>query len=225
MCRIHPYFFLYLTDVVKGFGTLETVIKSLGSGDLIYKRPTLVSDETKEAFFTTNITANSSLQCIPSKNKAESLHQALEVFLGMHPSYENFVQPLCFPSFSHETKKSKHQFRNLEEFYFFERYFAANCKSFFSALRPVPETNVCGEFRSRRCSDESDVFAYRVCKSLVEAELHMEKLKKSYKDNLQYSLSGEVLLSKTVIDKIGEDKTDIVVRFCNEKLQNYFVQM
>ena len=219
------FLYLYLTDVVKGFGTLETVIKSLGSGELIYRRPTLVSDETKEAFFTTNITTNSSIQCITSKNKAESLHQTLEAFLGVQPSYENFVQPSCFPSFSHETKQSKHQLRKLEEFYFFERYFAANCKSFFGALRPVPETNICGEFRSRRCNDESDVFAYKICKSLVQSGLHIEKLKKSYKDNLQYTLSSEVLLPQTVIDKIGEDKTNIVVRFCNEKLQNFFVQM
>ena len=219
------FLYLYLTDVVKGFGTLETVIKSLGSGELIYRRPTLVSDETKEAYFTTNITTNSSIQCITSKNKAESLHQTLEAFLGVQPSYENFVQPSCFPSFSHETKQSKHQLRKLEEFYFFERYFAANCKSFFGALRPVPETNICGEFRSRRCNDESDVFAYKICKSLVQSGLNIEKLKKSYKDNLQYTLSSEVLLPQTVIDKIGEDKTNIVVRFCNEKLQNFFVQM
>ena len=210
---------------MKGFGTLETVIESLGSGEFIYRRPTLASDETKEAFFTTNITTNSSIQCITSKNKAESLHQALELFLGVQPSYENFVQQMCFPSFSHETKQSKHQMRKLEEFYFFERYFAANCKSFFSALRPVPETNVCGEFRSKRCNEESDVFAYRICKSLVQSGLHIEQLKKSYKDSLQHTLSANVLLSKSVIDKIGEDKTDIVVRFCNEKLQNFFVQM
>ena len=113
---------MYVTDVVKGFGTLETVIES-ESGEFVYRRPELVSDECNEAFFTSSITNNSSIQTITSKNKAESLHQALEILLGAQPSYEIFVQSFCFPSFSSKTMQSKHQMRKLDEFYFFERYF------------------------------------------------------------------------------------------------------
>ena len=204
---------------------MENVIDSLGSSEAVYARPTLVAEDTKEAFYSTNITINSSSQNIASKNKAESLQQALEIFLGVPPSYESFVKKWCFPSFSHETKQSKYQLRKLEELYFFERYFSANCKSFFSTLRPVPETNSCGELRSKGCNDNHDVFAYRICKALIHAGLFSEKLRKTYKDNLQYILSDEILLSKAVIERIGKDMTEVVMRFCNEKLQNFFVQM
>ena len=81
----------------------------------MYARPTLVADDTKEAFYSTDITINSHVQNITSKNKAESLYQALETFLGLQPFYENFIKKTCFPSFSQETKQSKYQMRKLEE--------------------------------------------------------------------------------------------------------------
>lgn len=216
--------FPYVSDVVKGFATLETVIDSLGSGKFVYARPSLVADETKEAFYSTDITINSLVQNITSKNKAESLYQALELFLGLQPFYQNFIKKSCFPSFSQETKQSKCQMRKLEELYFFERYFAANCNNFFGQLRPVPGPNISGELRSKRCSDESDVFAYRFCKALIHSGLDSEKLRRTYKENFQHTFSADTLLSKTIISNI-EDRIDEVVRFCNEKLQNFFVQI
>ena len=141
------------------------------------------------------------------------------------PTYENFIQNFCFPSFSHETKQSKYQLRKLEELYFFERYLAANCKSFFGSLRPIPNTDSYGDFRSRRCNEEADAFAYRICKALILSGFCSEKLRATYKDNLQYTLSADNLFSKAIMENMGEDKTEVVVRFCNEKLQNYFVQM
>ena len=198
---------------------METVVESLGSDEFLYRRPSHVADESKESFYSTNITVSSSIQNITSKNKAESLYQSLETFLGAQPSYDNFVKQLCFPSFSHETKLSKHHLRKLEELYFFERYFSANCKKFFGALRPIPDTNTCGEQRSKSCNDESDIFAYKICKALIRSELYPEKLRKTYKDNLQHRLSDEVLLSNSVIKKIGQDMAELTIRFCNEKLQ------
>merc|ERR1719414_969469 len=86
-----------LLDVVKGFGTLETVINSLESGKFRYDRPDLEADEeSKESFFTSNITVNSLPQKITSKTKAESIHHALELFLKEPPSYENFIQISVF---------------------------------------------------------------------------------------------------------------------------------
>ena len=192
----------------------------------MYGRPNLADDaESKESFFTTNITVNSISQIITSKNKAESIHQSLELFLTEPPTYENFIQNFCFPSFSLETKQSKHQLKKLEELYFFERYFAANCKEFFGSLRPIPNTDRYGDFRSKRCNEEADAFAYRICKALVLSELYSEKLRTTYKENLQYTLRADDLFSKAIIENMGEDKTEVVVRFCNEKLQNFFVQM
>ena len=110
---------------------METIIDSSGSpGHFVYGRPTLIADESKEAFYSTNITFNSKIHNITTKNKAESLYQALEIFLEQQLSYENFISKSCFPSFSPKTKHSKYQMRKLEELYFFERYFAANCNEF-----------------------------------------------------------------------------------------------
>ena len=218
--------FVTFADVVKGFGTLETVINSLESGKFRYDRPDLEADkESKESFVTSNITVNSLPQKITSKTKAESIHHALELFLKEPPSYENFIQNFCFPSFSNETKQSKYHQKKLEELYFFERYFAAHCKNFFTSLRPLPNTNSYGDLRSKRCKDENDAFAYRVCKALILSGLNTEKLRHTYKENLQYSLNPENLFSKAVIQEMGEDKTEVVIRFCNEKMQNFFVQM
>ena len=205
---------------------MESVINSIESGKCRYGRPNLAADEeSKESFFTTNLTVHSLPQIITSKNKAESIHQALELFLGDSPAYENFIQNFCFPSFSNETKQSKYQLRKLEELYFFERYFAANCKTFFTSLRPFPNTNIHGDLRSKRCNDESDAFAYRISKALILSGFYSEKLRSTYKDNLQYTLSAQDIFSKAVIEEMGEDRTEVVTRFCNEKMQNFFVQM
>ena len=204
---------------------MEAVISHAETHEAVYVRPAIVADDSKEAFYSTNVTINGSTQNITSKNQAESIHQALELFLGAPPSYENFVKKFCFPSFSQETKQSKYQLRKLEELYFFERYFAANCKAFFGALRPIPDTNLWGEIRSKGCKEECDVFAYRICKALIFNGLYAEKLRVTYKDNIQHMLSAEILLPRNIVEKMGEDKTEVVVRFCNEKLQNFFVQM
>ena len=114
--------------------------------------------------------------------------------------------------------------RKLEELYFFERYFAANCNEFCRNFKSAIGTNCSGEIRSKRCIDEPDVFAYRFCKALVNSGFDCEKLKRTYKQNLQYTLSGDILLSKGITSD-QSTKADEVLRFCNEKLQNFFVQM
>ena len=223
ICQCYIFSF---TDVVKGFGTLETVVQSLEPGKFKYGRPDLEADEeSKESFFTANLTVNSLTQKITSKNKAESIHHALELFLKEPPSYENFIQEFCFPSFSNETKQSKYQLKKLEELYFFERYFAANCKDFFTSLRPLPDTNNYGDLRSRRCKDQHDAFAYRICKALTLSGFSTEKLRNRYKENLQFSLNADDLFSKAVLHEMSEDRTEVVIRFCNEKMQNFFLQV
>ena len=215
----------YLSDVVKGFGTLETVIDSLGEDKFVYTRPKVVADETKEAFYSTDITINSQVQNITSKNKAESLYKALEIFLGSQPFYDNFITKFCFPSYSQETKQSKYQMKKLEDLYFFERYFAANCNNFFASSGLTLGPNIFGELRSRRCKDEPDVFAYRICKALIHSGLDSEKLRRKYKDNFQHAFSADIVLSRGIKAAIEKDRIDEVLRFCNEKLQNFFVQM
>lgn len=205
---------------------MEAFIDSYGSaGQFAYGRPALIADESKEAFYSTNINFNSQIHNITTKNKAESLYQALEIFLEQQPSYENLISKSCFPSFSQETKQSKYQMRKLEELYFFERYFAANCIEFCRNFKSVIGASFSAELRSRRCSEEPDVFAYRFCKALINSGLDCEKLRRTYKQNFQYTLSGDVLLSKGIITSDQRDKSDEVIRFCNEKLQNFFVQM
>ena len=115
--------------------------------------------------------------------------------------------------------------RKLEELYFFERYFAANCIEFCRNFKSVFGDSFAGELRSRRCSEEPDVLAYRFCKALINSGFDCEKLRRTYKQNFQYTLSGDVLLSKGLITSDQKDKSDEVTRFCNEKLQNFFVQM
>ena len=118
--------------------------------------------------------------------------------------------------------------KQLEDFYFFERYFAAHCNDIcndrFSSTIGI---NFSGELRSRRCCDEPDVFAYRFCKALIHAGLDSDKLRKTYRENLQFTISRDVLISTGLLKPQSpeSEKIDHVIRFCNEKLQTFFVQM
>lgn len=205
-----------MLDTVKGFATLSSYMDKDSS--LRYEEPKLNMSDNDCAFYNTDVKdVNGQVASFISKSKAESLSQALEAFLQSPANYDNFIQPYCFPTFSHKLKVLKEKAKQLEDMYHLEVFLAAQLKQ---ANNSLALEGIFARPRNKDLRQKCSVVASRVCAALVAAGLDKTTLTKGFSKDMSFTINPDVIVGK--MDMPQKLKVMEQTMMCIRIIHDYF---
>jgi len=183
-------------ETVKGLGTLSAFMEANRGKKLVFNGPDLNIGDT-ESYFRAEVRRSLQSAELIAKSMAESIHQALEYFVGEQVDFDNYVHSYCNPSLGARASECKRRLKSYFQLYPLEVFVASR----LTAQRGA-ELRLEGAFAPpapsgrKELADRASVVAARFCRLLVEAGHDMRSLRTAHDADVNFALSSSVILDR-----------------------------